>query len=142
MFKLLMQKLLNEKMFILAGLGGFVLLFTAPFWLNFLFSLFTGDNVYERPKIALPTEYKECVSTRDYMRAEHMQLLDTWRDMAVREGKREYVDANGNKWDINLQNTCMSCHANKPDFCDTCHTSNSVDPYCWDCHVEPKGNQQ
>ena len=36
---------------------------------------------------------------------------------------------------------CMKCHANKAEFCDKCHNSNSVSPYCWDCHVAPKGNE-
>lgn len=125
----------NSK-FILAGLVVFVGLFTSPFWLNAL------TPEYKRPEIALPkgVDSAICVETQEFMRAEHMQILNDWRDMALREGLREYTDSRGNKWEINLQNTCMSCHANKKDFCDTCHDSNSVDPYCWDCHVEPKGN--
>ena len=35
----------------------------------------------------------------------------------------------------------LACHKNKEQFCDKCHNSNSVDPYCWDCHVAPKGNE-
>lgn len=125
----------NSK-FILAGLVVFLALFTSPFWLNAL------TPEYKRPDIVLPkgADGEMCVAPLEYMRAEHMTLLNTWRDMALREGLREYVDSRGNKWEINLQNTCMSCHANKKDFCDTCHDSNGVDPYCWDCHVEPKGN--
>ena len=125
----------NSK-FILAGLVAFVALFTSPFWLNAL------TPEYKRPDIALPQGFgqEECVETRDFMRAEHMQILNNWRDMALREGLREYTDSRGHVWEINLQNTCMSCHVNKKDFCDKCHDSNSVDPYCWDCHVEPKGN--
>lgn len=123
----------NSK-FIIAGIAVFLVLFTSPFWLN----VFTP--VYERPALALPTDQDTCVETAEFMRAEHMQILNDWRDMALREGLREYTDSRGNKWDINLQNTCMSCHANKKAFCDSCHDSNSVNPYCWDCHVEPKGN--
>lgn len=125
----------NSK-FILAGLVIFVGVFTAPFWLNAL------APEYKRPDIVLPkgADGEQCVETLDFMRAEHMQILNEWRDMAMREGLKEYTDSRGNKWEINLQNTCMSCHANKKEFCDVCHDSNSVDPYCWDCHVEPKGN--
>jgi hypothetical protein len=82
-----------------------------------------------------------CIESTEFMRAEHMQILDSWRDMALREGKREYVASNGGVWTISLQNTCMQCHVNKVDFCDKCHNSNSVNPYCWDCHVAPKGNR-
>jgi hypothetical protein len=33
----------------------------------------------------------------------------------------------------------MDCHSNKKEFCDTCHDYSSVTPYCWSCHIEPKG---
>ena len=144
----------NAK-YIWAGIIVFLGLFTLPFWLNF------GTTKYEYPKIALPApkaanaeEWKKqpqqkrldapgtaCIEPAEFMRAEHMQILDTWRDQALREEKRVYVSRDGTKWDISLQNTCMKCHANKADFCDKCHNSNSVSPYCWDCHVAPKGNQ-
>ncbi len=127
----------NAK-YIWAGIVVFLALFTLPFWLNL------GAPKYDRPKLALPLAEKECIEPREVMAAQHMQILNQWRDMALREEKREYVtyDAKGNVkkvWTISLQNTCMSCHANKAEFCDTCHNSNSVDPYCWDCHVAPKG---
>lgn len=121
--------------YIIPGIVVFVGLFTFPFWSNLL------TPVYERPQLALPADQKECIEPVAYMRAEHMYLLDMWRDQALREGKRAYVASNGKVWDISLQNTCMKCHANMADFCDKCHNSNSVTPYCWDCHVAPRGNQ-
>ncbi len=123
----------NAK-YIWPGIIAFVVLFTSPFWLN------VGSDSYKRPEIALPATEKECIEPREFMAAEHMQLLDTWRDMALREEKREYVSTSGKVWEVSLQNTCMSCHTNKVEFCDKCHDTNSVDPYCWDCHVEPRGN--
>jgi hypothetical protein len=39
---------------------------------------------------------------------------------------------------MSLTRTCLDCHSNKAEFCDRCHTYMAVDPYCWDCHVEPK----
>ena len=122
----------NGKL-IIAGLIVFAAIFTSPFWLNLL------SPAYKYPDVALPKEGEICIESREYMRAEHMQLLNVWRDMALRDGKRVYVDSRGNEWEINLQNTCMSCHGNKADFCDKCHDTNAVKPYCWDCHVEPKG---
>lgn len=124
----------NAK-YIWPGIIIFVVVFSSPFWLNI------GSSEFARPAIALPLTEKECIESREYMTGEHMQLLDTWRDMALREEKREYQSTSGVKWEISLQNTCMKCHSNKADFCDKCHNANSVDPYCWDCHVEPRGNK-
>jgi hypothetical protein len=124
-----------NKKFIIPGILVFLALFSAPFWLNL------GSESYKRPDITLPLTEKECVEPREFMAAEHMQLLDTWRDQALREDKREYVSTSGKVWTISLQNTCMSCHSDKAGFCDACHNANSVDPYCWDCHVEPKGKK-
>jgi hypothetical protein len=57
----------------------------------------------------------------------------------VREGRRDYVSTlSGTTYDMSLSRTCMDCHSNKADFCDRCHDYLAVNPYCWDCHVEPK----
>ena len=58
----------------------------------------------------------------------------------LRNEKRVYVASDGRKWETSLQNTCMACHGDKEAFCDKCHDTNSVNPYCWDCHVIPQGN--
>ena len=106
----------NAK-YIIPGVLIAVVAFTSPFWLNL------GGKTYVYPEVALPTgEGKDkCIESKEWMRAEHMALLNTWRDEAIREGKRE-------------------CHTNKADFCDKCHNSNNVDPYCWTCHIAPRGN--
>ncbi len=122
----------NTKWIITAAVVVLVL-FTAPFWLS--------SKGYKRPELLLPPNEKECVESTAFMRAEHMQLLNEWRDQALRFENRVYVAANGKKWEISLQNTCMKCHTNKEKFCDTCHNSNSVYPYCWTCHIEPKGDK-
>jgi hypothetical protein len=83
---------------------------------------------------------KQCVEPREFMRAEHMQLLNQWRDSVVRDGNRIYTGLNGKQFTISLQNTCMKCHSNKKEFCDKCHTYMDVNPYCWDCHIAPKEN--
>lgn len=126
----------NAK-YILPGLIIFVGLFTLAFWGNI------GTTPYSRPDIVLPANETECIEDVEYMRAEHMQILNAWRDMALREEKREYVAMkDGKVWAVSLQNTCMTCHDNYAEFCDKCHLSNSVTPYCWDCHVLPKGSEQ
>ena len=127
---------MNHAKYIIPGLVIAVVLFSAPFWLNL------GSKTYEYPDVALPTnsEWKTCIEPTEWMRANHMDLLNTWRDEAIREGKRVYRATDGRYWTVSLQETCMGCHVNKVDFCDKCHDSNNVQPYCWDCHVAPRGN--
>lgn len=83
-------------------------------------------------------EAKVCVAPTDYMRTQHMHLLDSWRNEAVRQGNLYYKSANGKTYYRSLQETCMECHSNKAKFCDQCHNYMAVNPYCWDCHVQPK----
>jgi hypothetical protein len=83
---------------------------------------------------------KECVEPKEYMKVEHMQILDIWRDGVVREANRVYISEKGQKFNMSLStgdDSCMGCHSNKADFCDKCHDYTSVTPYCWDCHIEP-----
>ncbi len=125
----------NSK-YVITAIILFVVVITAPFWINF------GSDKYEYPKVSLPQGpgMEECIEDVQFMRSEHMALLNEWRDEALREGNRVYVSSTGKKWEISLQNTCMECHANYDDFCKKCHDTNSVDPYCWSCHIQPQGN--
>ena len=34
---------------------------------------------------------KQCVESKEFMRTEHMQLLNNWRDSVVRDGNRGYM---------------------------------------------------
>jgi len=120
----------NSK-FITAAALVVLALFTSPFWLS--------KGGYKRPDIQLPVGEKECVEPVAFMRAEHMQLLNEWRDQALRRENRVYVAADGRKWEVSLQKTCLKCHNNTEKFCDACHISNSVYPYCWTCHIELTG---
>lgn len=119
---------------IIAGLIIFLGLVTFPFWYN------AAGAAYKTPELKLPPKSKatECVESKTFMQAEHMQMLDNWRDAVVRTGNRDYVNAKGAHFDMSLQNTCMKCHETKKDFCDKCHTVAAVAPYCWDCHIAPK----
>ena len=98
----------NAK-YIIPGVLIAVAAFTSPFWLNL------GGKTYVYPEVALPTgEGKDkCIESKEWMRAEHMALLNTWRDEAIREGKREYVATDGGKRVISLQDTCMACPRNR-----------------------------
>jgi len=81
---------------------------------------------------------KKCVESKSFMAAEHMVMLNSWRDSVVRDGNRIYTANDGQEYEMSLQNTCMKCHSNKTKFCDECHNYMAVVPYCWDCHIAPK----
>lgn len=120
---------------VIAGIVVFALLFTSPFWLAL------GSGKKAMPELEKPKVEKKCVEPAEWMKGNHMQLLDEWRGEVVREGEREYVSkAYGTKYDKSLTKTCLKCHENKKNFCDRCHTYAHVDPYCFTCHVDPKEN--
>ena len=120
---------------IIPGLVIFVALMTFPIWSSL-------GKAAPAPKPKLPVHEKKCVEDKAFMRSTHMQLLNEWRDQALRKGNREYINKEGKRFWISLQNTCMKCHDDKAAFCDKCHTYATVKPYCWDCHLAPvKGNK-
>ena len=126
---------------IIAGLIIFVALATFPF-------LYNIGKVNAKPELKIDTpvieqlKEKECVESEEFMKAKHMQLLNRWRDMAVRDGERVYVNSKGEKYEISLQNTCLKCHSNKKEFCDKCHNYMSVKTNCWDCHLTSEEKQK
>lgn len=117
---------------VIIGIVIFVAIFSSPFWTGWI-----GQD-YTKTGVVLPAGEKECIEDTEFMRAQHMRLLDEWRDQALREENRVYQSAlNGKKWVISLQNTCLKCHSNYTEFCEKCHVANSVYPYCWTCHIIP-----
>jgi hypothetical protein len=124
---------MNDKYKIYTGIVIFLAIVTFPFWYNL------GESA-PAPELTLPDRAvaDACVRSTDYMKTQHMQLLDEWRDSVVREGKRIYVNSSGKEFKMSLTDTCLDCHAEKAEFCDRCHNYASVTPYCWDCHIDPK----
>lgn len=125
---------MSDKGKIVAGVVIFAALASFPFWYN------TG-SAKPVPELIIAPEAKAagaCILPKDQMAKQHMQLLDGWRNSVVREGKRVYVAENGTKYNMSLSNNCLGCHTNKAEFCDRCHEYAAVNPYCWDCHVNPK----
>ena len=121
-----------DKGKIIIGIIIFLALFTIPFW----YSQVSGDaDVEAYPEIATEAG-TQCVEDTDYMRAQHMDLLNDWRDEVVRGADREYISKEyGSTYDKSLTDTCLEqCHTNKADFCDECHSYVRVKPGCWDCH--------
>lgn len=128
----------NSK-YVITGIILFVVLFTSPVWLN----IFSAK--YDYPELAKPVgkngEALECVEPVEWMRANHMELLIEWRDQALRQEKRVYVASTGKEYETSLQKTCLACHTDYDNFCKKCHDQNAVEPYCWDCHIQPQGNK-
>jgi hypothetical protein len=124
---------------IIAGLIVFVAFFTFPFYYNIGKADTKPEPKLDTPVIqSLPASERHCVESKEFMQADHMQLLNDWRDTAVRGLDRTFVGMNGQKYYISLQNTCLKCHSNRKEFCDKCHTYMGVHPYCWDCHFTRK----
>ena len=124
---------------ILIGVVVFFVLAAFPFLYNMGKATAKPHPKVDTPEIlALPKAERKCVESKAFMSAEHMQLLNDWRDEALRHGKRVYVSSSGKSYNISLQNTCLHCHSNKKKFCDQCHNYMAVKPYCWDCHFPQK----
>lgn len=128
------KKPLYDKKMVVTGLAVFLIIVTFPFWYNM-------GSAAPAPQPKLTDKAKEakvCVAPTEYMRANHMQLLNLWRTDVVRNGDRLYVtaDSHSRTYTMSLSNTCLDCHSNKVEFCDPCHNYAAVTPYCWECHIE------
>lgn len=119
---------LYDKEKILAGLIIFLGVITLPVW----YAL-GGNNAGPDPQVS--STANSCVESAEYMRANHMQLLDDWKTSVVRDGIRTYTASDGTEYEISLTGTCLECHPDKSAFCDECHNYAGVSPYCWECHV-------
>lgn len=98
-----------------------------------------------RPDIPKAAKGEQCVEDTEFMRRNHMELLEHQRDDTVRKGIRTKKHS--------LKN-CLTCHAvngadGKPvtvsdprHFCRECHDYAAVKPDCWQCHVStPEGGK-
>ena len=127
-----------NKNYIITGLVIFALAVLSPFWFNMIT---TTQAAPEPELLGKAKAEKKCVLDKYDMRANHMSLLDDWRDSVVRDADRMYKSSNGHSFNMSLstgENSCLGCHEDKAKFCDACHTYASVTPYCWDCHTNPK----
>jgi len=124
-----------KKVFI--GLIIFLVLLTFPFWYGKGRAVPSLQLKIDTPEIARLAE-KKCLEPTAYMRASHMELIDSWREAVVREGQRYYVTSSGKNVTMSLSQSCLGCHSNKEQFCDTCHNYAGVKPNCWSCHNVPK----
>ena len=123
---------MKDKKIIITGLVVFCIILIFPF-------LYNWGKAAPPPVLELTAKAKAaetCVRSTDYMKAEHMKVLDLWRHSVVRNAERIYVNSKGQEFTMSLSNTCLDCHSNKAEFCDRCHDYASVRPYCWDCHID------
>ncbi len=112
----------------------------------------------KKPVLELPKNEKSCVRSVEFMRENHMKLLNDWRDQVVRDGVRKekiprrdakgkiLKDAGGKTVyqtiERSLTKTCLRCHDNPKTFCDSCHLYAGVirpggNIVCFDCHIVP-----
>ena len=126
---------MNDRKVIAAGLVIFLIAVTYPFWSARL----TAAKV-SRPELEKPVGETRCVEDKAWMRENHMQMLNQWRTMSVRNGAMEYTSRSyGVKYEMSLTKTCLRCHKKRDEFCNRCHNYANVAPTCWNCHNELKG---
>ena len=126
---------MNDMGKVIVGLAVFLALSAYPFW-----HALTASEQSTPPELELPTDSSRCVEDTAYMTANHMDLLNQWRDAVVRDGERDYTSTSGERYEMSLTKTCMGCHDDRGAFCTRCHDYADVQPQCWNCHVEPGGN--
>jgi len=115
---------------VISGIVVFVLLIASPF----LYNATSGNPSYV-PELKIETEATQCVESKEYMRAKHMDMLDDWRNEVVRGESRIYKASDEKEYEKSLTNTCMSCHVSRTEFCVKCHDYAAVkQPACWNCH--------
>ena len=113
------------------GLLLFLGVVTLPFWIH-------GGKDQPMPKPVVLEGAESCIEPTEWMRANHMLLLDEWRNSVVRENNHTYTNSQGKQFQKSLTKTCLDCHSNKEQFCDQCHKAVAVELYCFNCHLEPK----
>lgn len=124
--------MIYNKPVIIPALVIFIALITYPFW---------HAGLPDKPTPKIQEGQVQCVESAEWMKANHMKLLDQWRHSVVREQDREYTSTSGKVFTKSLSNTCLDCHSNKSEFCDSCHTYASVKLNCFGCHVNPEADE-
>jgi hypothetical protein len=127
-----------DKGKVVFGLAVFLILITFPIW----FSAARGglDEKVNPVHGVDPANGPDCVLPKEEMRVRHMEVLDDWRDSVVREGNR-YIKLGERPVEMSLTRGCLGCHTSYEGFCKECHDYADVRPYCWDCHIVPKGGE-
>jgi hypothetical protein len=118
-----------HKGYVALGIILFLALLAMPYWVS------AGKIKYEVIREELvPSKGTDCIHDKDWMSSYHMELLNKWRELAVRDGVRHYHTENG-VFNVTLTE-CWQCH-DYEGFCAKCHDFMSVEPVCWECHYNP-----
>jgi hypothetical protein len=114
---------------IIIGLIIFIVIVTYPFYINI-------GKTFEPPSelVAEPDEMHIGNIPLINIRAEHMKLLNEWRDEVIRGGER-FIIFEEDEYEKSLQKGCLDCHS-RQETCDRCHGYAGVRLYCWDCHFQ------
>ena len=109
-------------------------------WLLLMLALFAWTGLMPahagapKPVVEKAVKGEQCVEPTEYMRRNHMDVLEGHRDKTVHEGIRT------KKYSLK---ECINCHASektgsvtaaKDNFCVSCHSYASVKVDCFDCH--------
>ena len=130
---------MGDRIRIIAGLAVFLVLAASPIW--YALGIAKDASAPAFPSdLELPQNSSECVEDKEYMIANHMDLLNQWRDEVVRQGDDSPIEIGGKPYEKSLTKGCMHCHTSRKNFCTRCHNYANVRPTCWDCHLEPKGD--
>jgi hypothetical protein len=113
---------------IVGGLAIVLLVVAGPAWLGSA----RGVKIEAPPT---PRAGQRCVEPREEMRRTHPALLASWRERAVRSGKRVHHTNDGREVSVGLTGTCLGCHGSATEFCDKCHVQAAVTLSCWQCHA-------
>jgi len=130
---------MGDKLRIVLGLAIFLVLAAFPIW--YALGVVNDVSDPEFPSdLPLPTDCSQCVMDREYMVANHMDILAQWRDEVIRDGNSSPIEIEGKQYEKSLTKGCMKCHISRENFCTKCHDYANVQPTCWDCHLEPGGD--
>jgi hypothetical protein len=87
-----------------------------------------------KPVIEKAIKGEQCVEDTDYMRRNHMKVLNHHRDKVVIEGVRTRQHSLKGCIDCHASEKTGSVAAAKENFCISCHSYAAVKIDCFDCH--------
>ncbi len=122
-----------DKPYVILGIIVLIAVVATPLWINSM-----GKGYEEIKKELVIPKGDKCIEETEWMVANHMELLNKFREMAIREGKRVYVsESYGIVYNASITE-CFRCHEYE-GFCKKCHDYTGVTVYCWTCHTPGSG---
>jgi len=122
---------MKDTRWIAVGMAVFLIGASFPVW-----RAATGNATGELPVLGRAKAGSTCVEDTAFMRAQHMNLLEQWRNAVVRNDSLTYTSTSGQQFRMSLTGTCLDCHQTAVTFCTRCHDYAGVKPSCWNCHLE------